>query len=106
MTPATASNTPNIGSPVGSPGRIIYNGLNLTLDQGSGIASYTRLLTRIARTLGYDVGVIYGTAFTPDTDPLLQEVLFFDQMRALDQLDRRTSLSGTLNTIIDQVRYN
>jgi glycosyltransferase involved in cell wall biosynthesis len=106
MTPATASNTPDLKSPVGSPGRIIYNGLDPTLDQGTGIASYTRLLTRIARALGYDVGVIYGTAFTPDTDPLLQEVLFFDQMRALDQVDGRTTLSGTLNTIINQVRYN
>jgi glycosyltransferase involved in cell wall biosynthesis len=106
MTPETASNTPNISSPAESPGRIIYDGLNLTLDQGTGIASYTRLLTRIARTLGYDVGVVYGTAFTPGTDPLLQEVLFFDQMHAPHQLDKKTTLSGTFNTIIDQVRYN
>jgi len=106
MTPATASNTPDVSSPVRTPGRIIYNGLNLTLDQGTGIAGYTRLLTRVARTLGYDVGVVYGTAFTPDTDPLLQEVLFFDQMRASHHLDRKTTLGGTLNTIIDQVRHN
>jgi hypothetical protein len=37
---------------------------------------------------------------------LLQEVLFFDQMRASHQLDRKSTLSGTLNTIVDQVRYN
>jgi glycosyltransferase involved in cell wall biosynthesis len=106
MTPASASNTPDIGSPAGSPRRIIYHELHPTLDHGTGIASYTQLLTRIARTLGYDVGVVYATAFTPDTDPLVQEVLFFDQMRTSHQFDSKTTLSETLNAIIDQVRYN
>jgi glycosyltransferase involved in cell wall biosynthesis len=110
MTPEPGSNTPNIGNSVESPRRIIYDGLNLTPDQGTGIPAYTRLLTHIARSLGYDVGVVCGTTFTPDKDALLQEVLFFDQMRAPHQLDRKVTPSGTLNRalnrIIDQVRYN
>ncbi len=110
MTPKPGSNTPNIGNRVESPRRIIYDGLNLTLHQGTGIAGYTRLLTHIARSLRYDVGVVYGTTFTPDKDALLQEVLFFDQMRAPHQSDRKITLRGalnrTLNRIIDQVRYN
>jgi len=106
MTLRAAPNAPGIGSPVEAPGRIIYDGLNPTLDHGTGIASYTQLLTRIARTLGYDVGVVYATAFAPDADPLLQEVLFFDQMRTPHQLDRKTTLSRALNTIIDRVRYD
>ncbi len=110
MTPEPGSNTPDIGNRVESPRRIIYDGLNLTLDQGTGIAAYTRLLTHIARSLRYDVGVVYGTTFTPDKDALLQEVLFFDQMRAPHQSDRKITLRGalnrTLNRIIDQVRYN
>src|SRR4029077_3767590 len=45
-----------------------------------------------------------------DPDPLLQEVLFYDQMRAPHLLERKITLRGTfdrtLNRIIDQVRYN
>jgi len=59
--------------------------------------------------LGYDVGIVYGSAFTPDKDPLLQEVLFLDQMRTPRRLDRqitrRGALSRTINRIIDQTRY-
>ncbi len=110
MTAKAGSPTLDIESRPESPGRIIYDGLNLTLDQDAGIATYTRMLSQIARTLGYDVGVVYGTTFTPGKDALLQEVLFFEQMRVPHQLDRKITLRGTLNRrlnqIIDQVRYN
>ena len=87
-------------------GRIIYDGLNLTLGQGTGIATYTRMLTRIARKLGYDVGVVYATAFTPDKNPLLGEILFFDQMRAPQQLGTKRTPTRMLNTVVDQLRYH
>src|ERR1700730_12505121 len=100
----------DIGDRVGSPGRIIYDGLDPTPDHAGGIVPYQRLLTRVARSLGYDVGVVYGPAFTPDTDPLLQEILFFDQLRASHQTDRKITLRGRLdrklNRIIDQLRHN
>jgi len=55
----------------GMPGnrhRIIYDGLNLALRQGTGITTYTRNLTRVARKIGYEVGVVFGTSFTPKRD--------------------------------------
>ena len=36
--------------------RIYFDGLNLSLERGTGIATYTRLLAGLARGLGYDVG--------------------------------------------------
>jgi len=67
-----------------SPGirRVVYDGLNLALGQGTGIAVYTRVLIHTARSLGYDIGVVYGVPLPDTKDPLLQEVLFFDQMRS------------------------
>jgi len=101
--------TPGSADRAESLGRIIYDGLNLPLEPGTGAATDTRLLAHIAQTLGYDVGIVYGSAFTPDKDPLLQEVLFLDQMRTPRRLDRqitrRGALSRTINRIIDQTRY-
>jgi len=91
---------------VNPTGRIIYDGLNLTLGQGTGIATYTRMLTRIARNLGYDVGVVYASAFTPDKNPLLGEILFFDQMRGPQQLGAKRTPTRMFNTVIDQLRYH
>ena len=62
--------------------RVVYDGLNLALGEGTGIATYTRVLAHIARSLGYEIGVVYGVPLPSTEDPLLQEVLFFDQMRA------------------------
>src|SRR3954464_1198823 len=61
--------------------RILFDGLNLGLAQGTGIATYARVLTRVAHCLGYDVDVVYSTPFTPATDPLLREIAFFDEKR-------------------------
>ena len=55
------------------PSRIFYDGLNLGLTQGTGIATYTRLLTRIARERGDAVGVVYSTRYTPAADPRLRD---------------------------------
>ena len=52
----------------GNRHRIIYDGLNLALRQGTGITTYTRNLTRVARKIGYEVGVVFGTSFTPKRD--------------------------------------
>jgi glycosyltransferase involved in cell wall biosynthesis len=62
--------------------RVVYDGLNIALGEGTGIATYTRVLTQIARSLGYDIGIVYGVPLPSAKDPFLQEVLFFDQMRA------------------------
>jgi len=51
------------------------------------------MLTRIARNLGYDVGVVYASAFTPDKNRTW-EILFFDQMRAPQQLGAKRTRHG------------
>jgi glycosyltransferase involved in cell wall biosynthesis len=60
---------------------IIYDGLNLALAKGTGIATYTRILAEVARELGYDVGVVYEARFAIPEDPKLQDLLFVDQSR-------------------------
>ena len=61
------------------PQRIIFDGLNLALEEGTGIATYARMLTRVARDLGHNVGVVYGSPQTPSKNPLLREIAFFDE---------------------------
>ena len=62
--------------------RIFYDGLNLSLEHGTGIATYTRMLARIARDLGYEVGVVYSSPQRPSKNPLLREIGFFDSREA------------------------
>jgi glycosyltransferase involved in cell wall biosynthesis len=58
--------------------RIYYDGLNLSLEHGTGIATYTRLLAQIARDLGHEIGVVYSSPHRPAKNPLLREIAFFD----------------------------
>jgi glycosyltransferase involved in cell wall biosynthesis len=58
--------------------RIYFDGLNLSLERGTGIATYTRLLASIVRELGYEVGVVYSSRNRPPKNPLLREISFFD----------------------------
>ena len=88
------------------PHRIIFDGLNLSLAQGTGIATYTRMLTRVARDLGHDVGVVYSTPFTPPADALLREVAFFDAKRPTNPVrKKKLTARKLLNFAIDQARY-
>jgi glycosyltransferase involved in cell wall biosynthesis/SAM-dependent methyltransferase len=83
-------------------GSIIYDGLNFAPGRGTGIATYTRMLTRIVRNLGCDVGVVYGSAFTPAKDPLLREVLFFDQLRSAG-LGKKITVQRYFDMLVDQL---
>ena len=85
--------------------RVVYDGLNVALGEGTGIATYTRVLTHVARSLAYDVGVVYGVPLPSTEDPFLQEVLFFEQMHAPD---RRTGASlphKLYNKFVDYLGY-
>ena len=86
--------------------RIIFDGLNLGLARGTGIATYTRMLTRAAHDLGHEVGVLYSTPFTPAKDPLLREIAFFDEKRPSMSGKRKLTLRRALNHAIDQTRYH
>src|SRR5208337_592685 len=87
---------------VGMPHRIVFDGLNLSLAQGTGIATYTRMLTHIARDLGNEVGIVYSSPQTPPKGSLLREVAFFDERGAI----KRSLPAEILNYIADQVRYH
>jgi len=84
------------------PLRIIYDGLNLALEEGTGVATYARTLTQVARNLGYNVGVVYGSPQAPSRNPMLREIAFFDEKRAI----KRLLPSAILNYIVDLARYH
>ena len=81
--------------------RIYYDGLNLALERGTGIATYTRVLAGVARGLGYDVGVVYASPHRMPADPLLREITFFDPNNAA-RISRR---QGYYYRFRDQLRY-
>ncbi len=80
--------------------RVIYDGLNLSLSQGTGVATYARMLARVVFDLGYEVGVVYASAQTPPKDRLLREVAFFDEKRATQTARARQ----IVNYLTDQAR--
>ena len=81
--------------------RIYFDGLNLSLEHGTGIATYTRLLARIVRELGYDTGAVYSSPHRPPKNPLLREILFFDPHNA----SRISSSRRYYNYLVDQIQY-
>jgi glycosyltransferase involved in cell wall biosynthesis len=81
--------------------RIYFDGLNLSLEHGTGIATYTRMLTQVARDLGHDVGVVYSSPHLPAKNPLMREVTFFDPTNAA-RISRRR---GDFNRVVDQLHY-
>lgn len=57
---------------------ILYDGLNLSLKKGTGVATYARGLISTARALGYHTGVVHGIQGNIPRDPMLREVILFD----------------------------
>jgi glycosyltransferase involved in cell wall biosynthesis len=81
-------------------GRIFYDGFNLSLKEGTGVATYTRMLTKVAHDLGYEIGIVYNSLQTPPKDRLLREVAFFDEKQAI-----RTPLARQIvDYVTDQLR--
>ena len=86
--------------------RITFDGLNLALARGTGIATYTRALTRAAHDLGHEIGVVYSTPFTPAKNAVLREIAYFDEKRPAMSGKRRLTLRRALNHALDQTRYH
>jgi glycosyltransferase involved in cell wall biosynthesis len=81
--------------------RIYFDGLNLALPRGTGIATYTRLLAQIVSGLGYEVGVVYSSPNRPPKNPLLREISFFDYRD-----DRKVPIVREVrDAIVDQLHY-
>lgn len=63
------------------PPKVFIDGYNLSLEQGTGVATYARNLSFCLRDLGAEVGVLYGTrTSTVSFSPLIREIAFFDPM--------------------------
>ena len=82
--------------------RIIFDGLHLAAEEGTGVATYVRTLFQVARGLGHEVGAVYGLPHTPPKNPLLREIAFFDEK----SLNKRSLPAEIRNFIVDQVRYH
>jgi glycosyltransferase involved in cell wall biosynthesis len=80
---------------------IVYDGFNLALAQGTGIATYARVLTGIARELGHEVGIVYGSPQTPPRAALSREIAFFDAPQAI----KISRPKAAFDWVVDQVRY-
>jgi glycosyltransferase involved in cell wall biosynthesis len=80
---------------------IIFDGFNLALEEGTGVATYARVLTRVAHELGHKVGIIYGSPHAPSRNPVLREIGFFDEQRAT----KKSLPREMLNYVADQFRY-
>ena len=82
--------------------RIIFDGLHLTVEEGTGVATYARTLFQVARELGHKVGAVYGLPQAPSKNPLLSEIAFFDEKTSI----KRSLPSAIRNFIADQIRYH
>jgi len=80
--------------------RIYFDGLNLSLERGTGIATYTRMLADVVRDLGYEVGVVYASPHRPPNNALMREITFFDPNNAA-RISRR---QGNYYRFLDQLR--
>jgi glycosyltransferase involved in cell wall biosynthesis len=58
--------------------RIFFDGLNLGLRHGTGVATYTRVLVRLSKELGYENGALHATRRRLPRDPVAREIAFFD----------------------------
>lgn len=81
--------------------RIYFDGLNLSLEHGTGIATYTRVLANVVRDLGFEVGVVYSSPQRPSKNPILREISFFDAREAA----KLPLAKEVWNTLSDQFHY-
>lgn len=58
--------------------RLMIDGRNLSLEKGTGVATYARNLSFQLRDLGHQVEVLYGSRAAPGRSQMLREIAFFD----------------------------
>lgn len=56
----------------------MIDGRNLSLEKGTGVATYARNLSYCLHDLGYRVEVLYGSRAAPGQSDLMKEIAFFD----------------------------
>jgi glycosyltransferase involved in cell wall biosynthesis len=62
-----------------APPRILIDGYNIAMKQGTGIKTYTQLLDKALRSFGAETSFLFGHPIPTVNDPLLREVLFYDE---------------------------
>lgn len=62
---------------------IVIDGYNLSLEKGTGIATYARNLSFALRDIGARVDVLYGQPGVAHRNSLLQEISFFDPVEPI-----------------------
>ena len=82
--------------------RIFFDGLNLSLERGTGIATYTRVLTHVAHDLGREVGVVYSSRHSLVKDPMMRDPAFFDERNA----GRSSKFRRARHFVTDQWRFH
>ena len=82
--------------------KVVFDGFNLALEEGTGVATYARMVIKVAHELGHKVGVIYASPHTPPKNPVLREIGFFDEKRAT----KRSITREVLHAVTDQIRYH
>ncbi len=80
------------------PKRIFFDGLNLSLRHGTGVATYTKVLTHLTREMGYENGVLHSTPMRLPKDPLAREIAFFDA-------PVRTTYPGMIQKVVQAGDY-
>jgi glycosyltransferase involved in cell wall biosynthesis len=80
---------------------VIFDGFNLALEEGTGVATYARVLTRVAHELGHKIGIIYSSPQAPSRNAVLREISFFDEQRAT----KKSRSREMRNYVADQFRY-
>ena len=68
-----------MANPESSRVTVGIDGYNLSLPNGTGLATYGRTLAAAVATFGYNTLGLFG--IDPGSDPALQEILFFDRLK-------------------------
>lgn len=102
-----AEEWPTLVKSDGSPIKVMIDGFNLSLEKGTGVATYARNLSYSLRDLGCKVDVLYGGAAVRNDPPLLKEISFYDSqgvsLPSWQQLIKRVrrSLQGVWNSAFE-----
>jgi glycosyltransferase involved in cell wall biosynthesis len=68
--------------------RVLIDGFNLSMRQGTGVKTYTGLLQEALASLGAETTLLFGRGTPKSEDPILREVAFFDDDRPRSPFDR------------------
>lgn len=72
--------------------KIGIDGFNLGLQQGTGIATYARELSKLLSAKGHEVSTLYGIGRVPNRDPELAWSIFIQQLATAGEPTRRQFL--------------